>query len=61
MTNEEMLIEMRSKRGFHAFGSAKVMRMFKINFLSAYAWMGWLINAGHAETIQESPWEVRLL
>jgi hypothetical protein len=61
MTNEEMLQEMRSKRGFHAFGAAKIMRMFGIGYLPAYEWMQWLVENDYAEHIDGSPWEVRLL
>lgn len=61
MTNEEMLEKMRGPEGFRQFGSAKIMRMFGIGFLESYAWMDWLVENGHASTIQQSPWEVRLL
>ena len=56
-----MLEKMRGPEGFHQFGSAKIMRMFGIGFLESYAWMDWLVQNGHASTIQQSPWEVRLL
>jgi len=61
MTNLEMLEKMRGPEGFHQFGSAKIMRMFGIGFLESYAWMDWLVKNGHASTMQQSPWEVRLL
>ena len=61
MTNLEMLEKMRGPEGFHQFGSAKIMRMFGIDYLESYVWMGWLVKNGHASTIQQSPWEVRLL
>jgi hypothetical protein len=61
MTNEEMLQEMRSKRGFHAFSSPKVMRMFGLSYGKAIEWMEWLVSAGSAERIEDRPWEVRLL
>lgn len=56
-----MLWEMRSKNGFHAFGVSKVQRMFGIGYNQARTWMDWLVKNGHASTIQQSPWEVRLI
>lgn len=61
MTNIEMLEKMRGPEGFHQFGSAKVMRLFGMDYLESYVWMGWLVKNGHASTIQQSPWEVRLI
>ena len=43
MTNLEMLEKMRGPEGFHQFGSAKIMRMFGIDYLESYAWMDWLV------------------
>ena len=61
MTNLEMLEKMRGPEGFHQFGSAKIMRMFGIGFSNHMrGWIGFVQN-GHASTIQQSPWEVRLL
>ena len=61
MTNEEMLIEMRSARGFRQFGASKVQRMFGLSYGKAIEWMEWLVSAGSAERIEDRPWEVRLL
>jgi len=61
MTQTEMLIEMRSARGFHAFGVAKVQRMFHLNYNDASRWIDWLIEIGSAERIDGRPWEVRLV
>ncbi len=55
-----MLWEMRSKKGFHAFGASKVQRMFGINYNQARTWMEWLVENGHAEPFDDRPWEVQL-
>ena len=61
MTNEEMLHEMRSKRGFRQFGPSKVQRMFGLHYNRAVEWIEWLVGFGLAERIDDRPWEVRLL
>lgn len=61
MTNTDMLVEMRSARGFHAFGAAKVQRMFHLSHNDAIRWIDWLIETGAAERIEGRPWEVRLI
>lgn len=61
MTNDEMLIEMRSARGWRQFGPSKVQRMFGLPYSKAVEWVEWLVDNGHAERIDDRPWEVRLL
>ena len=61
MTNEGMLEKMRGPEGFHQFGPSKVQRMFVIGWNAASRWMDWLVDNGHAERIDDRPWEVRLL
>ena len=61
MTNEEMLEKIRGKDGFRQFGVSKVQRMFLISRDAAYRWMDWLVDEGHAERIEDRPWEVRLI
>lgn len=61
MTNQEMVIEMRSARGFRVFGVSKVQRMFHLSYNNASRWIDWLIETGAAERIEDRPWEVRLL
>lgn len=61
MNYPEMLEKMRGPEGFHQFGVAKVQRMFFLSFGQADDWIGWLIETGAAERIDDRPWEVRLL
>ncbi len=56
-----MLWDMRRKKGFHAFGASKVQRMFGVSYNQAHDWMDWLLSEGHAERIEDRPWEVRLI
>ena len=61
MTNLEMLEKMREPEGFHQFGPSKVQRMFGLPYSKAADWVYWLVDNGHAERIDDRPWEVRLL
>ncbi len=59
--NEQMLATMRGHEGWHQFGVSKVQRLFGINYNQAHYWMDWLLSEGHAERIEDRPWEVRLI
>ena len=61
MTDLEMLEKMRGPEGFRQFGSAKVMRMFGLPYSKAVELVEWLVDNGHAERIDDRPWEVRLI
>lgn len=59
--NEQMLATMRGHEGWHQFGASKVQRLFGISYNQASNWMEWLLSHGHAERIEDRPWEVRLI
>lgn len=61
MNKQEMLIEMRSARGWRQFGPSKVQRMFGLPYGKAVEWIEWLVGFGLAERIDDRPWEVRLI